>query len=836
MIFLLCGAITGTSQLIVPAANTKLSSENITTIINTARPDAGLFPPALLEPMLRHPPGLAALSRLKHTLYGGGPMNPTAGEKLAQVVPHLTQFIGSTEGAIYQLESTIDNSHWACIRFVQDMGQVMEEAEPGLFELVYRRSEVVDKTQLFFHSFPGTTEFRTKDLYAKVEGHPGCWYYRGRADNWIAMTNGLKFDPKSTEDTIGAHPDVSAVLVAGARRFRLCLLIELDESCYPTTGFASSEEEKVWRDKMLGAIWPNIQKANQAAPKFGRIPRELVLFASKSKPFMQSAKRTIQRQLTLSLYEKEIDELYSKVEQGLVTEGVPDLKSTTTEDLMPFLQELYAQTLEVENIGADEDFFSHGMDSFAVALVSSRLKAALRRAGVSEEALEQIGIRLTYQATTATQMAKALSSILAKADGGSDTASSDDHQATQLLDKYEAKVQELVDSIQSSHSVRTHSSNGDTNRNQVIAITGTTGSIGTYLLSTLLARSDVAKVICLNRAADAKERLAKSLQQRGLPPAEEALKQGRVVFMTIDIGAPNLGLGENDYRTLVEETTAIIHNAFPVNFLMTAQQFEPQFIGLLSLFEVVLRGKRQPALLFVSSVGATPAQPDASFIPEEVFAREAIRDVSMQGYGAAKFICERMAHVLSSATKARTAVLRVGQVAGPLAGTGMWNIWEWLPSIILSSKYLGVVPATIGPWTRRLDWVPVDQLAKIMSELVDDVDGKSSDGVSAVYNVVNPRYTTWDEIVPVVRRVVPEVVPFEEWLAKLEATRDASAHILDQNPAVKLVDFYRDMLGDAREQVFSTENLVRGSRTGAELREIAVEDMERWMRGWKLDV
>ncbi|KAK1948791.1 hypothetical protein LY78DRAFT_687363, partial [Colletotrichum sublineola] len=43
-----------------------------------------------------------------------------------------------------------------------------------------------------------------------------------------------------------------------------------------------------------------------------------------------------------------------------------------------------------------------------------------------------------------------------------------------------------------------------------------------------------------------------------------------------------------------------------------------------------------------------------------------------------------------------TAVVRVGQIAGPTLRDGVWNRQEWLPTIIASSKYLGVLPGDLG--------------------------------------------------------------------------------------------------------------------------------------------
>jgi hypothetical protein len=555
MIAFLASMVVGAKTMIVPVPGTRLTSENVTGMLQVTRPDCGMFAPSILENMLKYQPGMDALAKMKHVAYGGGPMNPTSGSKVAEAVPHLINFIGSTEASLYHTDASTDNKYWNAFKFI-DMGQRMEETEPGLYELVYPRTELVEKTHLIFHSYPDLKEYRTKDLFSPVDDNSGWWVYRGRADNWIAMSNGLKFDPKNMEDKIGAHPEITAVMLAGERRFRLCLLIELDESCYPDQPFESPEAESRWRQTTLTRLWPTIDEANHQAPKFGRVPKELVLFTKKDKPFSRSPKGSVQRRLTVSFYHNEIDDLYTQSEQGLLTSGLPPLKSTSPEDLVPFLRELYAQTLEHQSLSPDDDAFNFGMDSFAVASLSSRLKAALRDFGTPEHKLGQIGIRLMYTAPTPRKMAHSLSKLLSETNGtsGEDGA----NEAVEMVDRYEAEVKKLVE-----RRVQLNGLNGHSNGyapGQVVAVTGTTGSLGSYLLATLLARPDVNKVICLNRAADAQERQIKALSSRGLPALQPAIDAGRVVFMNMDVAAPKLGLTDDEHDILLRETTSIIHS------------------------------------------------------------------------------------------------------------------------------------------------------------------------------------------------------------------------------------------------------------------------------------
>ncbi|KAI0459029.1 hypothetical protein F5B21DRAFT_511515 [Xylaria acuta] len=797
------------STVILPAPGTHLSSKNFAKMLEASSSTTALTPPSILEAMLNNPCELEMISKLKHIAYSGGPLNPVLGEKLAEVVPHLFPLYGCTEGAGPYLESTGDNKHWNGMKFV-DMGQRMEEVVPGLYELVITRTDPILKSQAYFHTCPHLEEFRTSDLFAPIEGSDGWWTFRGRTDNWITMSNGLKMDPTDMENVLGAHRDVMGALVAGSHRFRLCLLIELRPDSTPR-----SDEE---RHRILDELWPKIEEANNAAPKFGRVPKEFVIFTSPDKPFARASKGTIQRRLSIAAYEDEIEDLYTKVEDGLLSNGLPLLKSTSANDLLPFLKEVCSETLGNREIAVDDDLFAKGLDSLSIFLLAARIKAGLRKHGVPEEVLRRIGNALLFTSTTVLRLAHRISLVLSEPGGANQPPiNSDVGDLREILAKYEAQISSIL---------RDGRPNGKT-----IVLTGSRGSLGSYILSALLARDDVKMVYCLNRSSDVQADQISSFKARGLPE----IQLDRVKFLQASLAEPDLGLTEDQYAALALETTAIVHNAYPVNFLMPVQSFEPQLQGLLNLLKLAQDGARNPAMLFISSIAAAmPVFGPRSVVKEAVLDIEEADSLLQQGYGQSKFICEKLIEEYASSGNGKGAILRVGQVTGPLQGAGIWNVWEWAPSMILSSKYLGAAPESIG--MAKMEWTPVDLLGQIVSELMDDV-ARREGGAAVVYNVLNPEATPWDDLLPAVKEVVPETVPAAEWIERLERSRGAGSHDLDQNPGVKLIEFYKQaFLGrvDRQPAVVEKQNLLQGSKTARELSPVKPENLAKWMKGWGL--
>ncbi|TGJ81947.1 hypothetical protein E0Z10_g6815 [Xylaria hypoxylon] len=796
---------------------TRPTPANVTTLLRVANCTAAFLPPAILEPTVDHPPALQALGELKVVGYSGGAVNPIRGKELANHIQKFFPILASTEGGPVHAISTGDNSHWNAFKFI-DVGQRMEEVAPGFYELVFPRTSLVNLVNAYFHTFSHLqTEYRTSDLFSPVEGQDGLWVYRGRADNWMTLSTGLKMDPTDVENLISSHPDVRGAIIAGAYRFQPCLLVELKES--PVDQEAQA--------RALEALWPTVAKANEKAPKAGRIPRELILFATESKPFLRASKGTIQRVLTISDYADAIDQVYSIAEEGLLTSGLPVLESTEPQDMTILLRAIFSQTLHDTGayINSDDDLFSHGLDSLGISIVLARLKATLRRYDASEEKLKSIKSQLIYKEPTLERIANAISSILSSAG----TAEEHDLQVGRktldhILHTYEQKLQVIIDN-NPKHPTGT-AQNGHT-----VILTGSTGSVGSYILASLLARKDVRKIFCLNRGPDASTKQGASFRARGLPGLD--INDGRVVYLRATMHEPNLGLPDDEYMTLIGEATTIVHNAFPVNFLLNLTAFEPQFQALVNLLKLATDGDKSPAVLFVSSISAgIPITEQSYVVPQAVLSRDDARYILHQGYAEAKYVCERLLETFASISKnKRVAVLRVGQVCGPIEGVGTWNVSEWTPSLVISSKFLGASPKSIGNLT--VNWVPVDKLGNIVSELIS---ATSNDGYDAftVYNIVNPTVSPWEDLLPALERVAPEVVEPSDWLTRLENS-DKGHHLINQNPGLKLVDFYKEtMLGSQVEITTKMDNILEVSETMRGLPRIEVDHLRRWMQGWGL--
>lgn len=392
-----------------------------------------------------------------------------------------------------------------------------------------------------------------------------------------------------------------------------------------------------------------------------------------------------------------------------------------------------------------------------------------------------------------------------------------------------------------------------TKQHMNVILTGSTGSLGAYILDALLADPNVEKVTCFNRSKDAQKRQKQNHESRGL---STEFNPAQLEFLRCDLAAPCLGLEELSYRRLAEDVTHILHNAWPVDFNRHLSSFEPNICGIRGLINFASDCTHAATLFFVSSISAAArwgAVPGAlAKVPEVIL--EDWRLAKM-GYGQSKLVSERLLAEASQASGIMTAVCRVGQVAGPVmrGPQGVWNKQEWLPSLVSSSKYLKKLPTTLGP-VNAIDWIPVDWLAKVIVELLPlqstyaSFPGtkKSKSSNTAVYHVVNPTAVPWSSLLPsIIDHIGTEtaMVTFTEWVDELErsvARNEPDQQNLNKNPAAKLLPFFDELRDKALRfpktpaATLDTAQTVQCSDTLASLDVVTPDWMALWMKQWDL--
>ncbi|GAB7332229.1 hypothetical protein MBLNU13_g04083t1 [Cladosporium sp. NU13] len=368
---------------------------------------------------------------------------------------------------------------------------------------------------------------------------------------------------------------------------------------------------------------------------------------------------------------------------------------------------------------------------------------------------------------------------------------------------------------------------------ETVFLTGSTGSLGSYILDRLVRSKRVKRVICLNRAGSGAERQTALHDSRGL------IKDfSKVWFIETDLAKDELGLTESVYQELTSKTTHIIHNAWPVDFNLSLSAFEPQLAGCLHLLKLATKMPNLRNLAFVSSIGVASdwTKRRSTEVPESK-----IEDLSVageMGYSQSKLLAELIFAHGCDKLKVPVSICRVGQIAGPvLSPKGMWSPREWFPSMLLTCKHLGKIPMGLGALD-CMDWIPVDMLADALTEALSLNTSPERTGKTRYMHFVNPKKAYWSNMaLAISSKLDParklEVVTFTDWLDSLAQASEKLAEINDI-PAIKLIDFLRGIAHDSRERSsFSTKCTECLSPTLRKVLPVSIEWMELWLNQWK---
>lgn len=663
-----------------------VTMESLARIIDETSPTVGLLLPSLIEDLSSTEEGKATLQRFKKIYFGGAGLAQSVGEKLS----NLEIAIGATELGLIPGLVIEDHADWQYFEWNPYFGIEMVPVDSeGKHELILHRAKTPGARknendrlmQGIFHTFPDLDEYRTNDMFLPHPTKPNLWKYYGRVDDVIVLSNGEKFNPIEMEKILDGHPLISRSLVVGQGQFHSAALIEpnwhrLDDSHTELSAF-------------IDEIWPFVEKANAVAPAYGRLMKSKIAMASKDKPFKSTPKGSTRRGLVIQDYTQEIEYLYSLDEEE---NSYSFPKEATITEVTEIIKSILGDVLSIDQITEDSDIFALGIDSLQTLRLSRVLLGALRSVHSDVDA-NVISSQRIYSNPSVTGLSKYIYGLLhGNAENGylrvSEELESDRRKRiSALIEKYTTGLpaNEVTNIPQNKTGL-------------VVILTGSTGSLGNYILNELLEDPQVSQVFCFNRSVDARTRQLASFNEKGLSIDFTS----KVDFFTTDLGKHHFGLPAETYESL-KKTDIIIHNSWKVNFNHGVEAFEDTHImGVRRLVDFSLESPNHPHIHFISSVG-TILKPGTTIPVEAPF--EEPESVMLQGYAESKFVSERICALASSFSGVPTTIHRVGQIAGPTTEHGLWNKQEWLPSLLATSKTLGMVPTELG--NMSVDWIPV---------------------------------------------------------------------------------------------------------------------------------
>ncbi|KAL6304984.1 hypothetical protein BKA93DRAFT_731865 [Sparassis latifolia] len=711
--------------------------------------------PSILEELylLESSCGVDALRPLRLVAVGGAAMKSSVAEPLAALGVPILNHWGVTElGAIAPIIIPEEGYDWHYLRLRDDLNLRIEaiDGQPGNYRLV---------------GLPlgSSCEFIVQDLLTVNPKKPGTEFkILGRVDDLIVLATGEKVRPTLLEQHVSEHPLVKGAVAIGEGQFQLALLVEA--ASHVQLDVADEKEVSSYLDK----IWPAVVLGNDFTDNHARVTREMILVTtSSSLPLARTPKGSIPRNDNAKLFQTEIDALYAKADMA----NAKPLPLHDDEQLKEAIREAVHASFTIPRAIADEDdFFERGMDSLQATVLRRRLAASVALASWGDKGSWTISPNFVYANPSVRGIFEALKTHLGS--GSVDASCDRIQQIRNVAAEYMQKIAALQPAPCSC----------DTSKHIVVLLTGSTGSLGSALLSDLARSPFVTKVIGLNRqsASDIHKRQLAALTKIGVDLGEDWKK---VVLLEGDLSLEHFGLDSSTYDGL-RKVTHIIHNAWPMDFNRSLTSFRPHLDASRNIVQLCLDSTcRSPVrVLFSSSIAVVGRYPilNGGNEPIKEGPLEDPEAIDHFGYAEAKWVCEKMFEEASRRFRDRIIAgnVRIGQLTGPEA-TGAWSISEHLPMIIKSAAAVGRMPIVEG----HASWIPINRASQAFIELL------FSPWSCPVYHLENPSRQPWSEALEVYASELKlsspdQTLPYLQWLDKVRENPDTVA-----NPSVKIMPF-----------------------------------------------
>ena len=220
----------------------------------------------------------------------------------------------------------------------------LKPVSDSTFEFIFLKDH---PGRLLSNSDDPPDSYHSSDIFTPHKTIPGAWKFLGRLDDRVTLMNGEKVLPLPIEGTIRQHSLVREAVVFGIGRAIPGLLI-----------FKSDAAEKLDDEDFIEKIWPTVDTANRVAEGFSQIGRDMIVPMPAGTSIPLTDKKNIIRAQIYSVFEKEIEGAYARLEQrnegSMMIDGV---------ELEMHLLKLGQQILGPRLSDPKDDLFALGLNS-----------------------------------------------------------------------------------------------------------------------------------------------------------------------------------------------------------------------------------------------------------------------------------------------------------------------------------------------------------------------------------------------------------------------------------------------------------------------------------------
>lgn len=421
----------------------------------------------------------------------------------------------------------------------------MEEVGEGIFECVVLKGFEL-AAELWQES---DAPYRTNDIF--VQDPPGSGYYtlQGRKDDILVHSNGENTSAGPLQlDIQTATKVIHKALALGHSQPCVSLLVEIHEDYDPSD--VAVEQE----------VWETVQTVTAQYPKHSQILRSMIYLLPRGATLPTTPKGNVKRKEAERLFAAEIDALYSDTFTPPPTPGADD------ESLAEYLRCLLSSLSNVPT--AEINDYTTLYD-----LGISSLTALSLRTSLSNHLSRPITISTLFENPTISKLVSVLTPPPSDSGSNAELSPTKPNPAETINRIITSLTSEL-----SSWPPRPHNPSYQPTSKQTVLLTGCSGSLGTSLLTTLSASSQITKIYALIRGPSAVEKLHKSLTRRGLATSILDLKNEdgskKIEVLNFSMRDSLLGLDVDTYAMLAREVTIVLAGAWKMDFNLPVEEFE----------------------------------------------------------------------------------------------------------------------------------------------------------------------------------------------------------------------------------------------------------------------
>ncbi|MCX4097626.1 carboxylic acid reductase [Nocardia sp. alder85J] len=678
----------------------------------------------------------------------------------------------------------------------------------------YPRGELLIKTMTMFPGYYKRPElstemfdpegfYRTGDIMA--ETGPDELVYVDRRNNVLKLSQGEFVAVSQLEAVFATSALVRQIFVYGSseRSYVLAVVVPTDEA------------REAHPDDLKAALTESLQRiAQDAGLASYEIPRDLII---ETHPFTRtegllSGVGKLLRPRMKERYGDQLEALYRQLEQQQ-TDELTALRTGAADrpTLATVVRAVRAMLGAADGeVAPDSHFGDLGGDSLSALSLSTLLREIF-------DVEVPVGV-IVGPAVDLAELAKYIDNERATR-GLRPTASGvhgdgDRIRATDLtLEKFldEATLAAAATAPPASDPPRT------------VLLTGANGYLGRFLCLQWLERLDArdGALICLVRgkdAAAARARLDAAFDSGdlGLQRHYRDLARRRLQVLAGDIGEPNLGLSEQDWRRLAEITDMIVHPAALVNHVLPYDQlFGPNVVGTAEVLRMALTTRRKP-VTYLSSVAVAAQIAPTGFTEDgdirAMSPERALDDSYANGYGNSKWAGEVLLREAHDRFDLPVTVFRSDMILAHSYYAGQLNVVDMFTRLLLSILATGLAPKSFyrtdsaGHRQRsHYDGLPADFTAAAITGL-----GAAATTGYQTFDVLNPhddgisldQFVDWliDEGHPIRR-----FEHYDEWFARFETALLGLPQQQRQQSVLPLLHAYRTPADPTRGSVLPAD-------------------------------